>query len=179
MPIEHTALHPASGAGYGLKGEYFTSGDLSGTPVLTRIDRNINFNWDKVVPVTGLQRNNYSVRWSGTFMPPAAGDYRLGVRINYCYACENAEGFRLYLDGQADCRERCKAPANAARSSIAALHFDDTKPHAIRLEYLHGTGTAGIDLTWEARRRSLRDEAIEAAKQADVIIALRRAFAIA
>lgn len=48
----------------------------------------------------GLQRNNYSVRWSGTFTPPSPGDYELGVRINYCYACENAEGFRFYLDGK-------------------------------------------------------------------------------
>ena len=98
MPIEHTALHPASGSGYGLTGEYFNNKDFSGTPVLTRTDRSINFNWDKVVPVAGLQRNNYSVRWSGTFTPPAPGEYKLGVRINYCYACENAEGFRLYLD---------------------------------------------------------------------------------
>jgi beta-glucosidase len=66
--------------------------------VLKRTDRNINFNWDKVVPVVGLQRDNYSVRWTGTFTPPAPGDYKLGVRVNYCYACENEEGFRLYLD---------------------------------------------------------------------------------
>src|SRR5579883_3383392 len=100
MPIEHTALHPASGSGDGLTAEYFRSPDLSGTPVLTRTDRTVNFNWDKVVPVDGLQRNNYSVRWSGSFTPPAPGDYKIGVRVNYCYACENAEGFRLYLDGK-------------------------------------------------------------------------------
>ncbi len=78
------ALRPASGSGYGLTGEYFNSKDLSGDPVLTRTDRNVNFNWDKVVPIEGLQRNNYSVRWSGTFTPPAPGEYKLGVRVNYC-----------------------------------------------------------------------------------------------
>lgn len=94
MPIEHTALRPSKDNNeFGLKGEYFATEDLSGTPVLTRVDRNVNFNWDKVVPVKGLKRNNYSVRWSGIFTPPAPGDYKLGVRINYCYACENAEGF--------------------------------------------------------------------------------------
>jgi beta-glucosidase len=84
MPIEHTALHPASGRGEGLTGEYFDSKDLTGKPVLTRTDRTINFNWDKFAPVDGLQRNNYSVRWSGTVTPPASGDYKLGVRVNYC-----------------------------------------------------------------------------------------------
>src|SRR5580658_8506497 len=145
LPIEHTALHPAQGSGNGLTGEYFSSPDLSGTPAITRTDRRINFNWDKVVPVLGLQRNNWSVRWTGTFTPPAPGAYKLGVRINYCYACENAEAFRLYLD--------------------------DTKPHTIRLEYLHGTGSAGIDLTWQAPPAVLRDEAVAAAKQSDVVIA--------
>ena len=38
MPIEHTALHPAKGEGNGLTGEYFSTGDLTGTPVLTRTE---------------------------------------------------------------------------------------------------------------------------------------------
>ena len=143
MPIEHTALHP-SGASheFGLKGEYFASGDLTGTPVLTRLDRNINFNWDKVIPVKGLQRNNYSVRWTGVFTPPAPGDYFLGVRINYCYACENAEGFRLYLDDKLIVQSQSKS---GERGQVFDSHvrLDDAKPHAIRLEYLHKTGTAG------------------------------------
>ena len=92
LPIEHTALHPAHGSGDGLTGEYFSSADLSGTPIATRTDRRINFNWDKVIDVVpGLPRNNWSVRWSGTFTPPAPGAYKLGVRVNSCYACENNE----------------------------------------------------------------------------------------
>ncbi len=172
MPIEHTALHPASGSGYGLTGEYFNNQDLSGTPVLTRTDRNVNFNWDKVVPVSGLQRNNYSVRWSGNFIPPAPGDYKLGVRVNYCYACENAEGFRLYLDDKllVSSNKNEKTPERGTVID-AAVHFTDTQPHPIRLEYLHGTGSAGIDLTWQAPAAVLREEAVRAAQQADVIIA--------
>jgi beta-glucosidase len=53
----------------------------------------------------------------------------------------------------------------------APVHFDDVKPHSIRLEYLHGSGSAGIDLTWEPPAAALRDQAVEAAKQADVVIA--------
>ena len=54
----------------------------------------------------------------------------------------------------------------------APVHFADAKPHAIRLEYLHGTGSAGIDLTWQAPAAVLRNEAVDAAKNADVTIAL-------
>ena len=51
------------------------------------------------------------------------------------------------------------------------MNFSDTQPHPIRLEYFHGTGSAGIDLTWQAPAAVLRDEAVRAAQQADVIIA--------
>jgi beta-glucosidase len=175
IPIEHSALRPASPGGpgrdTGLTAEYFNSNDLSGPPVLTRIDRNINFNWDKVVPVPGLQRNNFSVRWTGSFVPPAPGDYQLGVRINYCYACENAEGFRLFLDGKLLVASGNKTAGERGSGFDAKVHFDDARAHDIRLEYLHGTGSAGIDLTWIAPADVLRNEAVHAAQQSDVVIA--------
>ena len=171
LPVEHTALRPSDGPGYGLTGEYFNNNSLSGAPVLTRTDRNINFNWDKVIPIPGLQRNNFSVRWTGSFVPPAPGDYQLGVRINYCYACENAEGFRLYLDGKLLLASADKSTGERGTGFDAKVHFDDTQPHALRLEYLHGSGSAGIDLSWQAPAEALRNEAVEAAKHSDVVVA--------
>jgi beta-glucosidase len=171
MPIEHTALHPGSGSSEGLTGEYFNSPDLSGKPVLTRTDRNVNFNWDKVIPAEGLQRNNYSVRWSGSFIPPAPGEYKLGVRVNYCYACENAEGFKLYLDGNLLVQSENQTTSERGAVIEAPVHFSDTQPHPIRLEYFHHTGSAGIDLTWQAPVAVLRDQAVEAARQSDVTVA--------
>jgi len=171
MPVEHTALRPVAGSGNGLTGEYFRSPDFTGHPVLTRVDRNINFNWDKVIPVNGLERNNYSVRWSGSFTPPGRGEYKLGVRVNYCYACENAEGFRLYLDNKLLVESGGKTPERGEVIE-SPVSFTDTRPHPIRLEYSHETGTAGIDLTWQVPAEVLREEAVEAAKQSDVIIAL-------
>jgi beta-glucosidase len=171
IPIEHTALRPNSGSGDGLTGEYFSSPDLTGKPVLTRTDRNINFNWDKVIPVEGLQRNNYSVRWSGSFVPPAPGDYKLGIRINYCYSCENAEGFKLYFDGHLLVQSEGQKTNERGAVFEAPLHFSDTQPHPIRLEYFHHSGSAGIDLTWQAPAAVLREQAVDAAKQSDVVIA--------
>jgi beta-glucosidase len=170
IPIEHTALHPVSGDGDGLSGEYFNSKDLSGQPVLTRTDRTINFNWDKVVPLDSLKRDNYSVRWTGTFTPPAPGDFKLGARVNYCYACENLEGFKLYLDGKllVDTTKNAAVRGSVAEASV---HFADIKAHPIRLEYFHSDGTAGIDLTWQVPAEVLRSQAVEAAKQSDAIIA--------
>src|SRR5579862_8368340 len=118
-----------------------------------------------------MQRDNYSVRWDGTFTPPDTGDYKLGVRVNYCYACENAEGFKLYLDGKVLLESGSKKTGERGMVIEAPVHFDDTKPHPIRLEYFHGTGSAGIDLTWQAPAEALRNEAVRAARHSDTTIA--------
>jgi beta-glucosidase len=93
------------------------------------------------------------------------------VHVNYCYACENAEGFRLFVDGKLLVQSDSKTTGERGQVVDAPVHFADTKPHDLRLEYLHGTGSAGIDLTWLAPADALRKEAVEAAKDADVVVA--------
>ncbi len=172
MPIEHTALHPAAGSGYGLTGEYFNSRDMSGQPVLKRTDRNINFNWDKVVPITGLQRDNYSVRWTGTFTPPSSRRLQArGTRELLLRLRERRGLSSLSLTEKCVVESGAKGTGERGAVIQAPVHFDDTKPHPIRLEYVHGTGSAGIDLTWDPPAAVLRDEAVQAAKQSDVIVA--------
>jgi beta-glucosidase len=164
VPIAHTALRSADGK-EGLTGEYFDNPELSGKPVVTRVDRTVNFNWDKVVPVAGLQRNGFAVRWSGTLTPPAAGDYFLGGRVNVCYACESHEQFRLYLD------DKLLVESGKSDNAEASIHFADTRAHAVRLEYVHHTSSAGIDLTWRPPAAALRAEAVAAAKRSDAVVA--------
>jgi beta-glucosidase len=164
VPIPHTALRTADGK-EGLTGEYFDNLELSGKPVMTRVDRTVNFNWDKVIPAPSLKRDNFSVRWTGTLTPPAAGEYKLGGRVNYCYACQSRETLRLFVDG------KLLVESGEDRNAEATIRFQDTKPRQIRLEYLHHTGTAGVDLTWQPPAATLRAEAVAAAKQSDVVVA--------
>jgi beta-glucosidase len=170
VPIAHTAL--SSGGAEGLKGEYFDNPDFRGQPVAVRVDRTINFNWDKVVPVDGLSRNEWAVRWSGTLTPPAPGDYRLGGRVNPCYACLSHESFRLYLDGELILDNgQAGDEGTGFRASLDTLfHFADTRARAIRLDYVHHTSSAGVDLTWQPPATVLRAEAVAVARQADVVV---------
>jgi len=164
VPIAHTALRTVDGK-EGITGEYFSTPDLGGKPVAVRVDRTVNFNWDKAIPVPGLQRNHFSVRWTGTLTPPAPGDYKLGARVAPCYACESNEQFRLYVDG--------KLVADTAQTgrTEAPIHFETAHPCVIRLEYMHATAAAGIDLTWQPPAAALAGEAVAAAKQSDVVVA--------
>ncbi|HRU92598.1 MAG TPA: glycoside hydrolase family 3 N-terminal domain-containing protein, partial [Candidatus Marinimicrobia bacterium] len=49
----------------GMKGEYFDNMELSGKPVLTRIDSTIDFSFGTNSPAPGLPKDQFSIRWTG------------------------------------------------------------------------------------------------------------------
>ena len=53
------------------------------------------------------------------------------------------------------------------------MTFDDTKPHALRVEYLHNAKLfgAGISMEWAPKPGLLEKDAIAIAQQADVVVA--------
>lgn len=185
LPIEHTALRPilerqaaapggpgeVTRADHGLVGEYFNNPALADKPVAVRIDRTVNFNWNDAEPLPGLGTSQYSVRWTGQWVPPAPGDYKIGVRISECYACEASEEFRLFMDDKLVAHSAAKGAKEPAPSTVS-LHADDLQPHAIRLEYVHHDSGGQIDLQWEAPETVLRNEAVRVAKESSVVIAM-------
>ena len=54
---------PTLGEYSGWRGKYFDNPDLAGNPVLTRDDANLDFNWRRESPGTGVPVDNFSVRW--------------------------------------------------------------------------------------------------------------------
>ncbi len=54
---------------------YFNNGTLEGTPFLTRQDPNVAFNWGVNPPISGMNADNFSVRWA-TDVALNAGTYR-------------------------------------------------------------------------------------------------------
>jgi beta-glucosidase len=76
----------------GLQAEYFTSNDLSGSPVVTRVDNQIDFDWDiDPIPVSTNQQG-FSARWTGQVRPQINGDYVFKIRGD--------GGLRLIVNGQ-------------------------------------------------------------------------------
>ena len=63
----------------GLKGEYFNNIEFKGSPVFTRIDENIDFNWWDGAPDESFDDDNFGVRWTGELVPPVTGNYYLGA----------------------------------------------------------------------------------------------------
>jgi beta-glucosidase len=64
----------------GLQASYYTSTDLSGTPAVTRVDNEVNFDWDiNPIPVSTNQ-GGFSAKWVGQIVVPTSGDYVFKVR---------------------------------------------------------------------------------------------------
>ncbi len=80
-PVPSSAFTPpgATNGENGLRGEYFNNAEFSGQPVLERIDRQPNFNLGGGSLTPTLNRDNFSVRWTGTLTVPTTGTYTLAL----------------------------------------------------------------------------------------------------
>ena len=167
LPVPRTAVH--------VKGEYFANASFAGPPVMTREEKGIDFEWGAAAPAKGVPADAFSVRWTGTLAAPAAGDYAFSVNISDCFPCQDRETYSAIFDGKQVAKGDTGEPKpyRGHTSPDFTLHFRDTQPHAFQLEYTHKAPIfgAGISLRWKPPVAPLREEAVEAAKQADAVIA--------
>lgn len=125
---------PAPGLPGPWQGEYFNNRDLTGSPVLVRTDSAVDFNWRWDAPAPGVNRDHFSVRWSGTF-PFEGGRYR--------FSTTSDDGVRLYVDGRLVIDSW--RPMRGYRSATLDL---SAGTHTVRLEYFERTGVALVRLNW-------------------------------
>jgi beta-glucosidase len=150
----------------GLKAEYFSGKGFTGSPILERVDRAIDFDWNGASPAAGVSGESFSVRWTGSIAIPAPGTIRFGFSMAHCSTCEDGETVRVWLDGK-PAYEFIHAPTHGRRAPTTPfkLTFNDTRPHPIRIEYIHDSPRFGAGLTfnWEPPTDALRDQAVAAA----------------
>jgi beta-glucosidase len=175
VPVPRTILRPAvSSSAEGLTGEYFNNAGLTGTPALTRVDPQINFDWNAASPAPGIDMTAFSVRWRGLLAIPTPGDYTLSFTLAHCYPCRDTESIKVWVDDK-QVSEELKPQAESRSSSTKpfTIHLSDNKPHPIRIEYSHSAKLfgAGITLDWTPNIASQRDEAVAIARRADAIVA--------
>lgn len=172
--IEPTYLRPsADSPERGLRGEYFRTPDLSGTPALERTDAQIGFRWDRgsptdnllargeAAPGQGIPNDRFSIRWSGQLLPPVSGRYRLEVAGD--------DGYRLYLDG----KRVIDHWVNTDRLHAGGVELDlqAGRAYALTLEYYDDQRDAGVRLGWRMPgAKAPFDEALDAARDADVVV---------
>ena len=175
LTVPRTMLHPSAGSSAdGLKAEYF-AGDLTGKPVVTRIDHEIDFDWNSAAPVPKVKQDHFAVRWTGTITPLAPGPQEFNMRLAHCYPCRDREHFTVKIDGRDV--SAYDTPGSEFRQSTTprfTVNFADTKPHAIEVNYTHNAPLFGGGISFEfvPAPGLLQQRAIAAAKQADLVIAM-------
>lgn len=117
------------------RGEYFNNPDLSGSPAFVRDDSNIDFNWGGGSPGSGINKDNFSVRWQRS-LNLGAGNYRFEVKVD--------DGARLWVNDHLLIDQWRVQAANTYRGEI----YLPGGGVPIRLEYFEKTGDARIRLTW-------------------------------
>jgi glucose/arabinose dehydrogenase len=140
----HTITTPVADATYTARftqatpftGQYFNNTTLSGTPVFTRQDTLVNFDWGEGSPDPRLPVNGYSVRWTNT-LNFAAGTYNFRTITD--------DGVRLYIDDNLvidEWHDQGSDPHTATVNLTAGQH-------TIRMEYYENAGGAVANLTWD------------------------------
>lgn len=144
----------------GLNSEYFNSIDLSGEIIHKRVDKNIDFVWGTKAPFEDMSYDKFSVRWSGYLSVNETGDYAIGG--------EAFSGMKLYLNNKLlVAREDVHHP----RKEYEYVNLEAGRAYEIKLEYKQDNSEhAMMQLLWQAPNSNLAEEAIQLAKESDVVI---------
>ncbi|HWO88663.1 MAG TPA: glycoside hydrolase family 3 N-terminal domain-containing protein, partial [Gemmatimonadales bacterium] len=146
-----------SGALRGLRGEYFANQRLAGEPVAIRSDPAVDFTWWEDAPLPGLPDDSFSVRRTGELVAPVSGRYALGVRA--------FGAARLWL---ADSLLVEQSDRHVVWTHSAWVQLAAGESRRIRLEYHDRRADALVQLVWSVPNPHLLEEAVEAARGADV-----------
>jgi hypothetical protein len=122
----------------GLKGEYFTNRDLSGTPTVVRTDAGVNFSWNSGSPAAGIPANNWSARWTGTLTALRSGEYEFRFYAD--------DGCRLFVNDKPVIDHWQLDSGNDAHTGRIKLIAGEK--YSFRAEYFQAQGNDHIQLSW-------------------------------
>lgn len=112
----------------GFKTEYFNNKDLHGTPVLVRIEKDINNDWGDNPPAKNISMDKFSVRWSGVYIPQKSGVININMKGD--------DGYRVFVNGEqliSDWRN------HAITSKDVMINVEAGKKYNIKIEYYDNT----------------------------------------
>jgi len=155
-PIPAKFLKDSSGHS-GLSAEYFKGTRLQGGPVISRTDGGVNFDWREGAGPD--LKENFSVRWTGTLVPPTAGDYQIGFTGN--------DAFTVSLDNQQIAQS---GNSDTSKARTKTIHLIAGHGYALKIECAQEGVSGSAKLVW--RVPGEKKDYTQAVRQADLIIAV-------
>jgi beta-glucosidase len=131
------------------------------TPIVNRTEANIKLT-ESNLPAEVAGKKTFGVQWSGFLTPTESGDFLLGIRC---------EGFgRITVDGKQVAAAGGGGGGSAA--GVGRVHLEKGRKAALEISYGTRNGKAHAELIWAKANNAPSPEAIAAAKNADVVIAV-------
>ena len=131
------------------------------TPIVSRTEANVKLTKESL-PAKVAESKSFGVQWSGFLTPNETGDYLLGIR---CWASAvltvDDKPVALTFGG-----------GNEPVSVVGRVHLEKGRKAALRMNYGSNNGKAHAELIWARVNNALSPEAVAAAKNADVVIAV-------
>ena len=124
-------------SGTGIAGAYFDNADFT-SPVLTRTDSQINFDWGTGSPAPSIGPDTFSSRWSGYLLAPETGTYSLSSLTS--------DGVRAYANGVPLINNLNDQSTRWTDSQSITLTAGQKVP--LLVEYYENTGSAVAKLKW-------------------------------
>ena len=114
------------------------------------------------LPAEAADVHPLAIRWEGELTAPETGDYDLGLK---------AKGFfRAQLDGKS---VKSSYDADPSEARVGRVHLEAGKPAKLRVDYTPSENSGPVaKLVWSKVNLTPQPEAIEAAKTADVVVAV-------
>ena len=177
--VDANVLVTPDGKGGGLQAEYFDNPDFQGQPKLRRVETRVYFdaNMEEPAVLAAVAGDRYSIRWTGTLVPPATGDYVISARTGIW----NREGkIKLFLDdkeantsGPAGARPAGLGPGQGQgprRAGAVPLVLEGGRRYAVRVEYTQNGPGGGAQLSWIPPAAVMLAEAGKVAQDSDVTL---------
>ena len=119
----------------GLKAEYFNTKNLSGEPVMTRIETTINHNWKKNSPKRGVvNADKFSIRWSGVYK--SSHDEEIEFTLG------GDDGYRMFIDDEEVISNWGHHAMNYRKYLLKAKA---NRKYDIRIEYFDNASDARVE----------------------------------
>ncbi len=128
--------NPALAADAKWTAKYYNNTTLSGTPVLEQQEDSINYDWGTGKPQSGVNKDNFSVRWVRN-VNFTAGTYR--------FTASTDDGMRVWVDGNLII-DRWYDQLTTGVTADTTLSGGN---HTVKVEYFENAGGAMAKLSWD------------------------------
>jgi beta-glucosidase len=144
----------------GFKAEYFNNKELSGTPVLTRMENKLDNFWQEGEIVTGtLKAYNFTARYTTDFTAATTGELT--------FELEADDGYRFLVDGKEEINAWTR---NRWGARTFKLQTEKNKTYRLTVEYLQEEGKASVRLRAGNFEKTNFNALADRVKDADAIV---------